>query len=58
MDKLQETKIKKLIQEVINEISINAKRRNEKNAINTFKKGVAGYNGIRTFGIVSAENPK
>ena len=57
MGKLQEAKIKKLIQEAINEISINAKRRNEKNAINTFKKGVAGYNGIRTFGIVSAENP-
>ena len=56
MDKLQEAKIKKLIQEVINEISINAKRRNEKNAINTFKKGVAGYNGSRKFGIVSSEN--
>lgn len=57
MDKLQEAKIKKLIQEARNEISINAKRSNEKNAINTFKKGVAGYNGIRTFGIVSAEIP-
>lgn len=61
MDKQTEEKIKKIINEAIdetlNEISISAKRRNEKNAINTFKKGVAGYNGIRTFGIVSAENP-
>lgn len=45
------------VSKVINEISINAKKRNVKNAIDTYKRGRSGYNGIKTFGILSAENP-
>ncbi|MDE5888708.1 MAG: hypothetical protein K2H20_01675, partial [Bacilli bacterium] len=49
--------IQESIKETLNEISINAKKRNVDNAINIFTKGKSGYNCIKTFGIVSAENP-
>lgn len=57
MDKATKDKVKKLIKEALNEVSINAKKKNEKNASDVFKTGKGGYNGIRTFGIVTAENP-
>lgn len=41
----------------LNERSINAKIRDRKNAINTIKKGKAGYRGISHFGVLTAENP-
>lgn len=45
------------IKNVLNEKSINAKKRDIQNAIDTYTKGKAGYNNIKTFGIVTAENP-
>ena len=58
--KLTESELREMIQEevtnVLSEISINAKKRNVNNAIDVFKKGKSGYNNIKTFGIVSAEN--
>lgn len=45
------------IKNVLNEKSINAKKRDIQNAIDTFTKGKSGYNNIKTFGIVTAENP-
>ena len=42
---------------LVNEGSINAKRRNEKNLRDTFARGRSGYNGIRTFAVFTAENP-
>lgn len=41
----------------VEEATPHEKQRNINNAINVFKKGNGGYNSIRTFGIVSAENP-
>lgn len=58
--RLTERELKSVIQEEVNnvlsEISINAKKRNVNNAIDVFKKGKGGYNNIKTFGIVTAEN--
>lgn len=41
----------------IDESSIYAKKRNEKNAIDSLTKSKHGYNHIRTFGIITSENP-
>lgn len=40
----------------VDELTRHEKRRNEKNAENLFRKGRSGYNGVRCFGILSAEN--
>lgn len=42
---------------LVNEISINAKKRNEKNIENALMKGKSGINGIRTIAVFTAENP-
>lgn len=56
-----ENEIKNAVKESISEHMLEAtpheKQRNIKDAINTFKKRQDGWNGIRTFGILSAENP-
>lgn len=49
--------IKESVEEVISEISINAKRRNEKNVENAFRKGKRGINGIKTIAVFTAQNP-
>ena len=58
--RLNENELRGIIREEVNnvlsEISINAKKRNVNNAIDVFKKGEGGYNNIKTFGIVTAEN--
>ena len=58
--RLTERKLRDMIHEAVNEAlsenSINAKKRNVNNAIDVFKKGKNGYNNIKTFGIVTAEN--
>lgn len=41
----------------INEASINAKKRNIRNAIDVYKKGRSGFNGVKTFGVLTSENP-
>lgn len=41
----------------LDERSLSAKIRDRNNAINMFKRGVAGYNGIRHYGVITAENP-
>ena len=41
----------------INEISINAKKRNEKNVEDAYREKKAGYNGIHYIAVFSAENP-
>lgn len=41
----------------LEESSINAKKRNVKNVIDTLTKGKSGYNNVRTFGIITSENP-
>ena len=41
----------------VDELTKHEKWRNTQNAINTYKKGLSGYHGIKTFGILSAENP-
>lgn len=49
--------IREALNEAIEEISINAKKRNLDNAVNVFKKGRGGYNGISHFGVLTSENP-
>lgn len=46
-----------LFESEVDELTKHEKARNVKNAINTYKKGLSGYNGIKSFGILSAENP-
>lgn len=41
----------------LDERSLSAKIRDRNNAINLFKRGTTGYNGIRHFGVITAENP-
>ena len=41
----------------INEASINAKKRNIRNAIDVYKRKRKGFNGVRTFGVLTSENP-
>lgn len=59
--RLTETDLRNLVKtevkRALSEDHINAKKRNIDNAIDVFKKGKGGYNHIKTFGIVSAENP-
>ncbi len=45
------------IKDCINEISINAKKRNIKDVRNAFEKGKGGWNAIKTFAVFTAENP-
>ena len=58
--RLIESELRGMIQEEVNNVlsenSINAKKRNVNNAIDVSQKGKSGYNNIKTFGIVSAEN--
>lgn len=54
INELLEKYSKEEISNVINEISINAKVRNTNNAIKSIKNN---YKGIRTFAIISPENP-
>ena len=53
--------IKKIIEEAVanalNEISPSQKKRNNKDVERFFKKGSAGFNGIRTIVVLTAENP-
>lgn len=55
--KLTEEDLKKCVKDVINELSISQKKRNTKNVENLFRKGKAGYNGIKTIVVMTAENP-
>lgn len=55
--KLNESDIKEIIEEVVNEVSINAKKRNIDNIRGAFEKGKSGYNAIKTFAVFTAENP-
>jgi hypothetical protein len=41
----------------IDERSMSAKIRDHKNAVNMFKRGVPGYNGLMRYGVITAENP-
>lgn len=41
----------------INEASINAKKRNVRNAIDVYKRIKSGFNGVKTFGVLTSENP-
>ena len=43
------------IKDCINEISINAKKRNIKDVRNAFEKGKSGWNAIKTFAVFTAE---
>lgn len=49
--------IKSAGESYLNEKSINAKKRDIRDAIQTYTKGKSGYNNIRTFGIITAMNP-
>lgn len=49
--------IRECLQEVVDEKSINAKQRDQKNIENVFKKGEPGYNAIKTIAVFTAENP-
>lgn len=49
--------IKGIVKNVINEDSINAKKRNIKNVVSAFEKGKPGYNAIKTFAVFTGENP-
>lgn len=58
----EKKKIKKVVKNAIDEFfltekSKNAKARDIRNVENTFNNGTFGYNAIKTFGVVSAENP-
>lgn len=48
---------KKQYDNLVNEISINAKKRNEKSIKNALMKGRVGINGIHTIAVFTAENP-
>lgn len=49
--------VNKTVSNVINELSISQKKRNNKNAENFFRKLKGGFNGIKSIVITSAENP-
>ena len=51
------SKIKENLNGNLDEISKNAKKRDQKNIENVFKKGEHGYNAIKTIGVFTAENP-
>lgn len=58
---LNENQLKSVVAECLSEnlveISKNAKKRDQKNIENVFKKGVRGYNAIKTIAVFTAENP-
>lgn len=55
---VKKSELKKMIyEELLREDSINAKKRNNRNAEKFIRDGSGGFNGIRCYGIVSAENP-
>ena len=59
--KINEEQLKTIVEEstkkILDEISINAKKRNEKNVENAFRKGKPGINGIRHIAVFTAQNP-
>lgn len=62
LTELENKRVKKVIEKTIDDFfltekSKNAKARDIKNVENTFNNGTFGYNAIKTFGVVSAENP-
>ena len=57
MAKITKEHIRKLVRESLDEISINAKKRNADNAINFFKNKKRGYNAIHSIGVLTGENP-
>ena len=49
--------VKESVKAALTEASINAKRRNDNNVIGAIKGGKAGYNGIKTIAVFTAQNP-
>lgn len=48
--------VRERVDEAANELSVNAKKQNIDNAVDVSKKPESGYNYIKAFGIVTAEN--